>query len=362
MILEPTIAELPPPHVIPASVRGLTAEQQEALAHAVAVTAIAFVAPPNLAESAYRDALGALAEEAKTTGGILWDESTRQAFSNEAWAERLNGWDSAAPPHVDKHITIHMYRNGSLLRLVTLGMAKFGLPDVEVNEVSAHEAPAMGTLVSLLCQTIAEKKKLEVAGTIEVSIDQLASAPARATIEESVVSGAARKATLSLSMGHVQAGDADNRLIEIVFPGPKVGLQERQASLLTKLFGAHEELVRVDDRDPELAAASARAKVALAKLQTRWAKGRPELETLMVKAPFATPAGSKEWMWVEVLDWKGSKMTGILQNDAFEIPSLKIGARVDVEQSSVFDYFVRKGDQTIEGGETIDLMTKNQKH
>ena len=76
----------------------------------------------------------------------------------------------------------------------------------------------------------------------------------------------------------------------------------------------------------------------------------------MVKGPFKTASGGNEWMWIEVVRWKGSKIEGILENDPFQVPNLKAGARVEVEEDSIFDYIYRHADGTREGNETSALI------
>jgi len=56
--------------------------------------------------------------------------------------------------------------------------------------------------------------------------------------------------------------------------------------------------------------------------------------------------------------WKGTKLSGILQNDAYEIRGLTVGARVEIEETSVFDYMLKKSDGTTEGGETNEIIRK----
>lgn len=75
-----------------------------------------------------------------------------------------------------------------------------------------------------------------------------------------------------------------------------------------------------------------------------------------VKAPFATPDGSKEWMWVEVVRWDGDTIHGVLNTDPSQIPGLAAGARVSVSSQDVFDYLLERGDAGQEGNETGAIM------
>ena len=110
--------------------------------------------------------------------------------------------------------------------------------------------------------------------------------------------------------------------------------------------------------DDEIAEASRRAKTKLPSLRTEFNKGLVPGEFILVKAPFATPDGQKEWMWVEVNRWRGSKITGLLQNEPFNIPDLHPGQTVKVSDEDVFDYMRVHADHRIEGNETGALIEK----
>ncbi|HEY2517575.1 MAG TPA: hypothetical protein VGI39_42185 [Polyangiaceae bacterium] len=133
--------------------------------------------PDALHASALR-LVGALA---RSTGGLPWDDATRQVFSLGRWQKRTDAFENGVPV-VAEHIRIDMYRDGELLRLVTLGMEKMGLPDVAVNQVASHDADSMGSLMNLLCQAIAERPTLDQAGALALAFDSIKSRAARASM------------------------------------------------------------------------------------------------------------------------------------------------------------------------------------
>lgn len=61
-------------------------------------------------------------------------------------------------------------------------------------------------------------------------------------------------------------------------------------------------------------------------------------------------------MWVEVVSWRGGKLEGFLDNTPEQVPSLKLGAKVTVNEAEIFDYIYTKADGTEEGNETQALM------
>src|SRR5262249_46214802 len=143
--------------------------------------------------------------------------------------------------------------------------------------------------------------------------------------------------------------------------GPTATLQVRQNELLAHFFGSEEKVMGAHADDEELNAARARAQRALAKLKPRMTPRPPDLDHLLVKAPFTTRTNGVEWMWVEIVRWEGKKLSGILQNDPYEVDGLKAGSRVEVEEDSLFDYMYRRADGTSEGGETTKILMAREK-
>jgi uncharacterized protein YegJ (DUF2314 family) len=330
--------------------RGLTTEQVEAVQKSPGVLVMSFSADRENLAKVHQDALEMTAVIAEKAGGLAWDEHTRELYTPEAWLQRARK-KVGDPENLPSHVTIHGYRDGKLVRLVTLGMDKFGLPDLAVNQVSAMLSKSMSHLINSTAMLMSKRGKLEKEGEFLVDVKELGEKPDE---------GAEGRVTLTLAWGTPHQGDAPNRLIDIVFPGPASSLQERQDKVVYALFGKADSITH-QEHDTELLAASERARKKLPALKAAFAKGFPRLETLMVKAPFASSQGDNEWMWVEVVGWEGNKISGILQNDPYYVEGLKAGARVEVSQASVFDYIHVKADGTRVGNETGQIMMRRQK-
>jgi uncharacterized protein YegJ (DUF2314 family) len=356
VLLRPSIEKFAPPDLesLRYSGKHLSDAEKGELQSSREATLLLFAGPISQAETTYKHAIELSAALAQRTGGLLWDDEMREAYSTKAWLERI---EANAIGDVRKHIVIHMYRDVELIRLVSLGMGEFGLPDVTVNQVAGHDSNAMGNLVNLTCQALYEQGTVGPASTLDVSIDAIRNPSAKASLGQDPKKGATGKATLQLAIGERQEGDSDNRLIEIVFPGPKLELQVRQNALLSQIFGADDTPVGVRP-DEELKAASARARAKAIAMKSRFRKGVPELERFLVKAPFHTAGGSTEYMWIELVSWEGKTIAGILENDPADVPELKAGARVEVQEDVVFDYIYRHADGTSEGNETSRLIEK----
>jgi uncharacterized protein YegJ (DUF2314 family) len=335
---------------------GLTPVQSNALQQATHALVIRFGAPQSGVWEANRLASRLVAALARETHGLPWDEQTREVFSEEAWEERrVTAWTEERP-EVSDHITIHFYQNGELVRAISLGMAKFGLPDLVVEDLAQSNQRTIGHIINLLAQAMAEGAEVGAGGEMTLRLASLVNAAARDPQVESLKEGATGEAVLVLRNARRDEGDPDNRLVEIGFDrAPGVDAQSRQSSLLSTFFGSEDAITHVD-HSPEVLAASARAKAKLATLHRAFDAGFQPGEYLLVKAPFPVPGGGNEWMWVEVSAWTGKSIRGLLQNEPFEIPTLHSGQVVEVREDDIFDYILHHPDGTTEGNETAALL------
>jgi uncharacterized protein YegJ (DUF2314 family) len=297
---------------------------------------------------------------ARETNGLIWDDETREIFTPDEWHKRRVAEWTGTIPNVTAHTTIHVYNSGEYVRAITLGMAKFGLPDVVVQNFSWSLNQNMGHLVNAFSQSMAEGGQIAAAGEYELNFRTIKDRGMRDAYVKSLKRNAKAVAHLVLMQGAPEEGDPHNRLVEIAFdkyPGGDV--HARQDAMLSSLFGWEDEIKRIQ-HDEELTVASKRARAKLPALRKAFTEGLAPGEYIQVKAPFATPSNGREWMWVEIIEWKGNKIRGLLKNEPFDIPSLHGGQVVQVREEDVFDYLRRYPNGKEEGNETTKIIMKMQ--
>lgn len=340
--------------------RGLTRDQAESLQRAEQALILEFAHPASMSASALRTALQLAEQVARDTNGLLWDEETREIFTPDEWHKRrLDSW-SGDTPDVLQHTVIHAYKSDKLVRAITLGMTKFGLPDIVVSDFSWSSNRPVGNLINLFAQAMVEGEVIKMAGTYDLNIRSLRNTNVRQTQLATLKPNAAAIAKLSLVKGTWEDGDPRNRLVEIRFdryPGPDH--YARQEAMLSALFGSEDSIQRVKHTN-ELLEASKAASVKLPALREAFKRGLAPGEYIQVKAPFATLDGGNEWMWVEVTSWEGDAITGLLKNEPASIPSLHGGQMVKVSQGKVFDYIRHSADGRDEGNETGKILRRLQ--
>ncbi|MET3183686.1 UNVERIFIED_ORG: uncharacterized protein YegJ (DUF2314 family) [Variovorax guangxiensis] len=341
--------------------RGISREQAEALQKADKALILDFAHPAQQFSPAMQKALQITLQVARDTNGLLWDEETREVFTPDEWQKRRVDTWAGGVPDVARHTTIHAYRSGDLVRAITLGMAKFGLPDVVVSDFSWSSNRPMGNLVNGFSQAMVEGATLARPGQYDLDLRALKHTAARDPMLANLKPNAAAVARLSLVNGTWENGDPQNRLYEIRFDrykGPDRYAQ--QTALLTAAFGADEDGVTRLRHNDELLAASKKAVAQLPRLRDAFAKGLQPGEYILVKAPFTTREGGNEWMWVEVARWNGDAIEGLLKNEPVDVQGLHAGQMVKVSQAKVFDYMRRHADGREEGNETSRIIERMQ--
>ena len=171
---------------------------------------------------------------------------------------------------------------------------------------------------------------------------------------------AKKNAWIKLKTVIPEEGDNINTQLLIVFKDAKFSsAQEEQTATLKNLFGTEESLA-FTDHDSEILEASEKARLRLPGLKTKFNKGLEPGYSILIKAPFKTDEGGREWMWVEITKWENEFVTGILQNEPFKIANLKAGSIVFANEKDIFDYMLYKPDGTHEGNETGKILEKRK--
>lgn len=338
--------------------RGLSRGQAVALQASRQALVMDFAHPTAVSAAAYRASLQLTEQLAREGSGLIWDEETREVFTPDEWhARRLDSWQGDTPD-VLKHTVIHAYKGDKLVRAISLGMAKFGLPDLVVADFPWSSNKSMGNLINLLAQAMVEGLVVGPQGRVDLDLRGIKHVAVRQSQLSTLKDKATAKAPLILAQGQRDDGDPDNRLAEIRFDrvqGPDV--YARQDALLNSLFGSVDQVSQIK-HDEQLLNASKAAKAKLPALREAFNKGLQPGEYLLVKAPFQTTAGGREWMWVEVSAWQDEVITGLLKNEPVDVPRLHAGQMVKVQQQDLFDYIRYYANGKSEGNETGKIIER----
>lgn len=333
----------------------LEMSQGAALAQAERVFILGFEAPPSDLMHANREANTLVYRLAELTDGFPWDAECRLLYSRAAWQERrVASWQGDIPD-VRGHVNMHAYRNPDLVRIITLGMRKFGLPDLVIAQTPSGGSRAAGNAINACAQRMLEGQAFD-GPRFDLVLADIRHDGMRETALANPLDGATGRARLHLAEAPWEQGDPQNRLLALEFPdGEGQTPLERQASALAALYGSEGSIVGRRPGDEALKAASEKARAAFLAKAPTFRKGLQPNERLVIKAPFSFD-DQTEYMWVEVVGWRTSSIEGILMNDSHFNRKLRVGHRVTVNLRDVYDYIHYKPDGTEDGNETGKVL------
>lgn len=332
--------------------RGLSEADEQGLRKAESAAAFMLTGPASEAVRVQRD--GAATARALSPGWIV-DDATHEVFAPEKFAATRPddlGLD------VLELVSVQAVDDGDsgLVFLETLGMERLGLAELYFGAVPKAFAEPMLIVVNAAAQTLLERGGITRDGVLEIDLASLAEPRWKEIADDATRRGGTGKLALTAKWGK-GCGEHEG-LIELELPTGKDPEQMRAA---VKILAGEwlEAAIGAPQGDPELAAASARARAALAPIAARCVKGFPETEQLRVKAPFEID-GETEFMWVDVQRCSKTTMFGWLINQPNGRSELRPGSKVEVQLVDVFDYSYTRADGTSEGDETTKILQRRQ--
>lgn len=291
---------------------------------------------------------------AELLDGVVFDPDALRIIDRHAAAEWFSplGLISAA-----RHIIVPFSVSDSGLGwMTTRGLQKFGLPDLELQDIPPN-LQRLGIVLNAVAQFLVEAGFEATKATGDVSsllVDR------EVTIDSSVIQRGLGKtaddvaADAEIIVGlEFDSTAGDFPFITITRPGNVLSDQGEW------LYAVMKRLVPVDDvprmvhsGSDEMAAAHERAVAELPQIRSRFQAGLQPGEVLMIKHGFPTPDDDREYMWVTVTRWRDNKIVGQLSNVPNDVPSLSIGQEVTISESEVFDWVLLLGHGETEGGYT----------
>lgn len=237
--------------------------------------------------------------------------------------------------------------------LDTEGMRKFGLPELSVSVAAEGQLKSLTKLIDAAAQTLIAHPDVAVPGVLDID---LATLPGEWHAAEARSAGGTARAQFHTEWHRVEGEDPEIELVPVAGRGT-VGV----AALIDSCYGkVNEPIAHVEAGDPELEAAAQRARKDLQNMRSHFAKGVPFKESLAVKAPFTADDGRVEWMWVDVVTWKGDSFQGSLDNNPDVVTTLKAGSPVSVPLAKVADYVLVKPDGTHSGGYSVEILQRRE--
>ena len=348
--------EIPLPSIGMLRHLGLGVEEESVLHAATAGVVVTGADVPAAPRAGYWATLCAARAVAAALGGVILDPSQR----------RIRPLDEAheAPPRdarlvVSRHILVPTSRgDAGGAWMTTLGMDRFGLPNLEMLGVPEHLTRAANQMLNGVAQALIEGQ--EAHAQIE--------APMELDVLELHAPHLARALAQPLDLGGfcavgLRLTTAEDRepLVRLHPPeGPDadlaIWLVDATDALAPSRRGV--EVVHVDPSDASLQEAMVRAMAELDDIRHRFLRDRADGDVVYVKASFPTAGGGLEFMWVAIEAWTEECIEGRLASEPELVEQLVAGQVVQVEVDDVCDWMWMHEDGTREGGYTIDALAE----
>lgn len=346
---------LPPKDTMDTVAVGLTPSERESIHDrktAVVIRTQGDTAPEQMPA---RAAFAAAAVLAESLDGFVYDEVARRIETvHEVVAHTVTA-SLGEPAFRRRHIVIQLYRQDEgTARLLTLGMARFGSPDLSIRGANMASGPVLADVINAVASKIAHGNS---DAKITVTLEDVARVVGKKPSDLHASPETARPVELDIVEPQRQEGDPDNELAELVPAGGST--REEWDVVVASLFGIPPSVgAAVDDK--ELADVAKKAQRDLPAAIKRFEAGEGEL---YVKGPFAIPPESRvdggastEMLWIAAASCNAQACIGVLSNDPTYATNIALGKTVSVKHVEAADWMLQLKDGGAAGGESIKAL------
>ena len=268
---------------------------------------------------------------------VLVDYNSYEWFNPKSWMKhRVDNFKDSIKDIVHQ-ISVHIYRDNEFCRAVTMGMDKFCLPDISINNFTCSNQNTFCNIVNSVIQTLGENPVINDDSILMIDLNEIKNSVVKNLLTSDLKKNAKGYVKLKLKSIKPEEGDNDNNQFLISFESPRYSNpQQEQEVIIANLFGASDRIVKVN-HDSLLLMTSKKARQKVPEFMKLFNNGLAPGYSILVKAPFKISNGGNEWMWVEITKWESKSIIGILQNDSYEIKDLKAGSNVTVNEDDIID-------------------------
>lgn len=344
---------LPPKDTLETVAPGLTPAEREGLHARPHAMVLRTTGKPTREQLPARTAFAAAAVLAEAAHGYVYDETERKIETAADFARHLVTAPLGQNAFEPRHIVVQLYRqDDGTARLLTLGMVRFGAPDLSLRGANMASGPLLAEVLNAAAAKIAGGHD---ESTLAIGVDDVARVMGRKPAE--VNAGDGRSVLLEISEPERMEGDPDNDLAELTPPGgiPRDGWDVVVASL----FGQAPTVTSPVD-DKELGEIAKRARRDLPKAIARFEAAGG---ALYVKGPFPIPEDQRldggptvEHLWIAARACDAQRCTGSLSNEPSYLSNLAAGKTTSVSRAEVADFLLQQKDGGTMGGESIKAL------
>ncbi len=279
--------------------------------------------------------------------GIVQDAVSHILWGAEKWQTYVADPERA---FIESNVRMESLDEGETLWIHTHGLTKFGYPEIEVENAPKESSVVVHKIVARLVRFLVENmsEPLDLSGPVCVKNTKLCfTAELRSPdaeghfplgsmrIQPYLAEAEQMPETATASVAVKSAAPTTNK----TEPTPR-SRPSTDAPLKTRYLQAHTKALE---------------ELTIFK-QSFERKGNSH-EVHAVKAPFPSPEGEVEWMWVTLERWRGKTLFGYLENMPVVRRDLRKGSRVRINETDIYDWVIMKGGEVLHGAFTEKLTT-----
>ncbi|MEO7717975.1 MAG: DUF2314 domain-containing protein [Capsulimonas sp.] len=263
--------------------------------------------------------------------------------------------------------------------MTTRGMARFGLPDLQIINIPVINMDALGATVIGLCQVLitmvrnadggSEPPAAPIPLVLETAVTEAYMRLARVRGKDESTANEDAEARVRLEYGP-RPGHPDQQYFTLRPPANYTGEYGAWLHSLVNTFFEPENTVRpltLDNVDgvETMDQAHRRALAELPAMKLRFLSGAFAPGQFCVKQGFSfgnPHSDGLEYMWVLVRDWMGNRIVGELVNAPQSCKNVQMGQIIELADAEVFDWIVIGPDGPEEGGYTNNAVEESEVH
>lgn len=279
---------------------------------------------------------------------VIVDFGTIEYFNKSTWQKRRVKALKNIPIDITSQILIKLdnYKQDSC-RVFTFGMEKFCLPDISISGLPCERVKNYTDLLVAISQNLHEKRLINQDSTFELKTNTLKNKKWNTYFSGKRYTPL-QNAEIKFQRTTPKLGDKNNIQLKVDFNHKDI------AAIMLKLTLNSVGLVSSSENN-QMLEISKQAKKKLPEIKVRFQESKLPENFLLIKAPFFT-GKIKEWIWVEVTEWKENIIKGKLYSDSEYSSYLTAGVFVSVQQNDVFDYIIKDTLGNYIGNETEKVL------
>jgi len=242
--------------------------------------------------------------------------------------------------------------------IVTAGMARFGLPELvmedvplSIDEQCAKVVLGVGQMVMTMGlqygrDSLSPQFSLQFPMELSLTTEYMQTANGDPIGAPSAGAGSNAPVRVEFS----QQSPSRPAMLKVV---PAEGWPSSKAAwangLVSTFFAPLPSTAEPRVHDDKMEAAHRRAVDELADAKRRYLAGETLPDMFIVKYPFPLGDGHHEYMWISVRGWTGDRITGVLGNQPAHRTDLSMGDTVTIDAADVFDWMIVGPDGVLGG-------------